>query len=104
MSSVLITGASRGIGRAIAAELADTVEHPDPPLRVPAGAPAERILRARKEAPEDAPFLAAEIGCQTSGRPVRVPFRPGYPRRRTAAARGRSPVPPRTTTWKAARR
>ncbi|MFJ8489060.1 SDR family oxidoreductase [Streptomyces sp. NPDC094038] len=48
--------------RDVAATVADTVEHPDPPLRVPAGAPAERILRARKEAPEDAPFLAAEIG------------------------------------------
>ncbi|MEU9412674.1 SDR family oxidoreductase [Streptomyces sp. NPDC048281] len=46
----------------VAATVADTIEHPDPPLRVPAGAPAERILRARKAAPEDAPFLAAEIG------------------------------------------
>ena len=46
----------------VAATVADTIEHPAPPLRVPAGAPAERLLRARKEAPEDAPFLAAEIG------------------------------------------
>ncbi|MFD4598253.1 SDR family oxidoreductase [Streptomyces sp. NPDC058464] len=45
----------------VAATVADTVEHPDPPLRVPAGAPAERVLRARKEAPEDEPFLATAI-------------------------------------------
>ncbi|MER6538845.1 SDR family NAD(P)-dependent oxidoreductase [Streptomyces sp900105755] len=46
----------------VAATVADTVEHPEPPLRVPAGAPAEQVLRARKEAPEDEPFLAARIG------------------------------------------
>ncbi|MFK0282382.1 SDR family oxidoreductase [Streptomyces sp. NPDC090499] len=46
----------------VAATVADTVEHPEPPLRVPAGTPAERVLRARKEAPEDEPFLAARIG------------------------------------------
>ncbi|MFJ9249917.1 SDR family oxidoreductase [Streptomyces sp. NPDC101776] len=45
----------------VAAAVADTVEHPEPPLRVPVGAPAERALRARKEAPEDEPFLLAEI-------------------------------------------
>ena len=31
------------------------------PLRVPAGAPAEQILKACKEAPETEPFLMAEI-------------------------------------------
>ncbi|WP_393081380.1 hypothetical protein [Streptomyces sp. LN704] len=41
--------------------MADTIEPPEPPLRVPSGAPAERVLRARKEAPENEPFLAAEI-------------------------------------------
>ncbi|MFF4307219.1 SDR family oxidoreductase [Streptomyces sp. NPDC001601] len=46
----------------VAATVADTIDHPSPPLRVPAGAPAERVLRARKEAPEDEPFLAARIG------------------------------------------
>ncbi|WOX13466.1 SDR family NAD(P)-dependent oxidoreductase [Streptomyces sp. N50] len=45
----------------VAAVVAATVGHPDPPLRVPAGAPAERALRARKEAPEGEPFLPAEI-------------------------------------------
>ncbi|WP_033281584.1 SDR family NAD(P)-dependent oxidoreductase [Streptomyces sp. NRRL F-525] len=45
----------------VAAVVADTIEHPAPPLRVPAGAPAERALRARKEAPEDEPFLLAGI-------------------------------------------
>lgn len=45
----------------VAATVADTIEHPEPPLRVPAGAPAKRILRARKEAPDSEPFLAAEI-------------------------------------------
>ncbi|MEU7337966.1 SDR family oxidoreductase [Streptomyces sp. NPDC007074] len=45
----------------VAATVADTIERPDPPLRVPAGAPAERVLLARKKAPENEPFLAAEI-------------------------------------------
>lgn len=35
----------------VAATVAATIEHPEPPLRVPAGAPAARALRARKEAP-----------------------------------------------------
>ncbi|ETK37633.1 3-oxoacyl-ACP reductase [Microbispora sp. ATCC PTA-5024] len=45
----------------VAAAVADTIEQPDPPLRVPVGAPANRVLRARKEAPENEPFLTAEI-------------------------------------------
>ncbi|MFI6560721.1 SDR family NAD(P)-dependent oxidoreductase [Streptomyces sp. NPDC050534] len=104
MSSVLITGASKGIGRAMALELSnrghrviatarrpetladlpvdqglrldvtdqetvdqpvkgadDAVEQPEPALRVPVGAPAERALQARKEAPENEPFLTTEI-------------------------------------------
>ncbi|MCI2419482.1 SDR family oxidoreductase [Saccharopolyspora sp. K220] len=45
----------------VAAVVADTIEQPDPPLRVPAGAPAERALMARKEAPESEPFVLAEL-------------------------------------------
>ncbi|MFB7291839.1 SDR family oxidoreductase [Actinacidiphila glaucinigra] len=45
----------------VAAAVADTIEQPAPALRVPVGAPAEKVLRARKEAPEDEPFLAAEL-------------------------------------------
>jgi NAD(P)-dependent dehydrogenase (short-subunit alcohol dehydrogenase family) len=45
----------------VAATVADTIEHPEPPLRVPVGAPATRVLQARKEAPESKPFLPAEI-------------------------------------------
>lgn len=45
----------------VAAAVADLIEQPEPPLRVPVGAPAERVLRARKEAPENEPFLMAEI-------------------------------------------
>jgi NAD(P)-dependent dehydrogenase (short-subunit alcohol dehydrogenase family) len=45
----------------VAAAVADTIEQPEPPLRVPVGAPAEQVLRARKEAPENEPFLMAEI-------------------------------------------
>lgn len=45
----------------VADTVADTIELSEPPLRVPSGAPAERVLRARKEAPENEPFLAAEI-------------------------------------------
>jgi NADP-dependent 3-hydroxy acid dehydrogenase YdfG len=45
----------------VATVVADTIEQPEPPLRVPAGAPAERALRARKEAPEDKPFMPVDI-------------------------------------------
>ena len=45
----------------VATVVADTIERPDPPLRVPAGAPAERVLKARKEAPESEPFLSATL-------------------------------------------
>ena len=45
----------------VAVTVATTIEQPSPPLRVPVGAPAEKALRARKEAPEDAPFLFAKI-------------------------------------------
>ncbi|MFE0633332.1 hypothetical protein ACFW3D_41200 [Streptomyces sp. NPDC058864] len=37
------------------------IEQPAPPLRVPAAAPAEHVLRARRQAPEHDPFLAARI-------------------------------------------
>jgi NAD(P)-dependent dehydrogenase (short-subunit alcohol dehydrogenase family) len=40
----------------VAAVVADTIEQERPPLRVPAGAPAERVLAARKQAPESEPF------------------------------------------------
>jgi hypothetical protein len=45
----------------VAAVVADTIERPEPPLRVPAGAPAERALLARKNAPESEPFVLAEL-------------------------------------------
>ncbi|MFD8091396.1 SDR family oxidoreductase [Streptomyces malaysiensis] len=45
----------------VAATVADTIEQPEPPLRVPAGAPAERILKARKEAPESEPFMPVRL-------------------------------------------
>jgi NAD(P)-dependent dehydrogenase (short-subunit alcohol dehydrogenase family) len=45
----------------VAAAVADTIEQPEPPLRVPVGLPAQRALRARKEAPESEPFLMAAI-------------------------------------------
>ncbi|MFI7388508.1 SDR family oxidoreductase [Streptomyces sp. NPDC049813] len=45
----------------VARTVADTVENAEPPLRIPVGAPAERLLAARKQAPEDAPFLATQI-------------------------------------------
>jgi NAD(P)-dependent dehydrogenase (short-subunit alcohol dehydrogenase family) len=45
----------------VAAAVADTIEQAEPPLRVPVGAPARRALQARKEAPENEPFLMAEI-------------------------------------------
>lgn len=54
-------GASKWALEAIRAVVADTIEHPEPPLRVPAGAPAERALTARKEAPESEPFVLAKL-------------------------------------------
>jgi hypothetical protein len=48
----------------VAAVVADTIEQAEPPLRVPAGAPAERALKARKEAPENTPFMLAELNCR----------------------------------------
>lgn len=45
----------------VAIAVADTIEQPEPPLRVPVGAPARRVLHARKQAPESEPFLMAEI-------------------------------------------
>ncbi|MGY6026321.1 SDR family oxidoreductase [Streptomyces spinosirectus] len=45
----------------VAATVADAIEQPGPALRIPVGAPAERVLRARKEAPENEPFLTTEI-------------------------------------------
>jgi NADP-dependent 3-hydroxy acid dehydrogenase YdfG len=45
----------------VAVAVADTIEAPAPALRVPVGGPAERALRARKEAPETEPFLMTRI-------------------------------------------
>lgn len=45
----------------VAVAVADTIERPEPPLRVPVGAPAERALKARKEAPENEPFMPAKL-------------------------------------------
>lgn len=45
----------------VAAAVADTIEQPDPPLRVPVGTPARTVLEARKAAPEDAPFLPGTL-------------------------------------------
>lgn len=45
----------------VAAAVADTIEHPEPALRVPVGAPATSVLAARKAAPETEPFLPAAI-------------------------------------------
>jgi NADP-dependent 3-hydroxy acid dehydrogenase YdfG len=40
----------------VAAVIADTIENPDPPLRVPVGGPAEQLLAALHAAPADQPF------------------------------------------------
>lgn len=36
--------------------IADTIELPNPPLRIPVGAAAERLLAAMHVAPTDQPF------------------------------------------------
>jgi NAD(P)-dependent dehydrogenase (short-subunit alcohol dehydrogenase family) len=45
----------------VAAAVADTIEQPEPPLRVPVGLPATQALKARKEAPESEPFLVGQL-------------------------------------------
>jgi NADP-dependent 3-hydroxy acid dehydrogenase YdfG len=45
----------------VAAAVADTIGQAEPPLRVPVGAAARRVIQARKEAPDSKPFLMAEI-------------------------------------------
>jgi NADP-dependent 3-hydroxy acid dehydrogenase YdfG len=57
-------GLARGRGGAIKAEevaavIADTIENPDPPLRIPVGGPAEQLLAALHAAPADQPFRIA---------------------------------------------
>jgi NAD(P)-dependent dehydrogenase (short-subunit alcohol dehydrogenase family) len=44
-----------------AAGVADALENPDPPLRQPIGAGATAVLAARRDAPDDAPFLVAPL-------------------------------------------
>jgi NAD(P)-dependent dehydrogenase (short-subunit alcohol dehydrogenase family) len=43
----------------VATALADLVERPAIPLRVPVGSPAEQVIAARNAAPYDQPFLRA---------------------------------------------
>ncbi|MEV4604691.1 SDR family NAD(P)-dependent oxidoreductase [Amycolatopsis sp. NPDC049253] len=82
---------------AVAATVADTIEQAEPALRVPAGAPAEQVLEARKVAPEDRPFLMREIDWSSSARAAHPPGVPLGPCRRLTAARGdRLPRPERT--------
>ncbi|WP_329454820.1 SDR family oxidoreductase [Streptomyces sp. NBC_01497] len=45
----------------VAAAVADTVEQPEPPLRIPVGTPAATVLQARKAAPEDTSFLPVAL-------------------------------------------
>jgi NAD(P)-dependent dehydrogenase (short-subunit alcohol dehydrogenase family) len=45
----------------VASTIADLIEQPSPPLRLPIGAPAEQALKARKEAPENEPFRLGKI-------------------------------------------
>jgi NAD(P)-dependent dehydrogenase (short-subunit alcohol dehydrogenase family) len=45
----------------VAAVVADTIEDPEPPLRVPAGVPAEQALKARKEAPDGVPYMPVRL-------------------------------------------
>ncbi|WP_405056770.1 SDR family NAD(P)-dependent oxidoreductase [Kribbella sp. NBC_01505] len=45
----------------VAVAVADTIENPEPPLRIPVGAPAKAALEARKAAPDDVPFLPVQL-------------------------------------------
>jgi hypothetical protein len=58
----------------VAAVVADTIEQPGPPLLVPAGAPAEQALRARKEAPENVPVHAGRTRLVAADGPSAVPI------------------------------
>ena len=44
-----------------AVAVGDTLEDPDPPLRVPIGRPAETVLAARRAATDDTPFRIAPL-------------------------------------------
>lgn len=57
-------GAARGAAisvEEVAVAVADTLELDHPPLRVPVGAPAEKLLAAHSEASRDVPFLLAPL-------------------------------------------
>ncbi|GLY50661.1 SDR family oxidoreductase [Lentzea sp. NBRC 102530] len=45
----------------VAAAVADALENPAPPLRVPVGAPAANALEARKKASDEEPFLPVPL-------------------------------------------
>jgi hypothetical protein len=45
----------------VAHAVADTVENPDPPLRLPVGRPAATLLAARRAAADDLPFRIASL-------------------------------------------
>jgi NADP-dependent 3-hydroxy acid dehydrogenase YdfG len=45
----------------VASAVADALEDPHPPLRIPVGLPAQRVLAARRTAPDDVPFRIAPL-------------------------------------------
>ena len=45
----------------VAVVVADTIDQPEPPLRVPAGVPAERALAARKQASDAMPYMPVPL-------------------------------------------
>jgi NAD(P)-dependent dehydrogenase (short-subunit alcohol dehydrogenase family) len=45
----------------VAQAVADTLEDPDPPLRLPVGRPAATLLAARHATPDDVPFRIAPL-------------------------------------------
>ncbi len=45
----------------VAQAVADTLEDPDPPLRLPVGRPAATLLAARHATPDDVPFWIAPL-------------------------------------------
>ena len=45
----------------VANAVADTIDHPQPPLRIPVGAPAAQMLAARRAADDTTPFLPMSL-------------------------------------------
>lgn len=47
--------------------MADVIEEPRPPLRVPIGAGTRAVIEAHDRAPRDVPFIVTELAADAKG-------------------------------------